>query len=125
MHRANCLRPWAAVFLGALLALSTSAQQPLRDRKDVLTQAEVGENACGPCALINSFRRGDAKLQEMLDRLPGKSGHDQVRHLIKEYGSKPSEDYKAKKPRYVETSGITWVDMRHIVNDLLRDHDLA
>ena len=121
-------RSAAAVALLAMLAIATfpvraGAQEP-QDKPAVLTQAEVGDNACGPCVLINSLARGDAKLKSLLDVIPGETRHDQVRHIIKKYGSKPSEEYKGKKPRYQETSGITWIDMRHIVNELFADYEL-
>jgi hypothetical protein len=111
--------------LTAPRALAQNSAGAPPEKPFVLTQAEVGENACGPCALINSLSRGDDQLKRLLERLPGKTSHDKLRQLIKDYGSKPSEEYKGKKPRYQEASGITWVDMRHFVSDLFADRDLG
>ncbi len=61
----------------------------------------------------------------MVNRLPGATDHDRARHIIKEYGARPSEEYGDRKARYDEKEhGIIFLDMRHLVNDLLRDHNL-
>jgi hypothetical protein len=97
-------------------------QDPIQ--KPVLTQTAIGERASGPCALVNCFRWGDAKLGALIDRVPGRTDHDRAHHIIKKYGGRPSEENGDGKLRYDEKMGSSWVDMCYLVNDLLRDHDL-
>jgi hypothetical protein len=93
--------------------------------RPVVAQGPIGDNACGPCALYNALVWGSEDLQALAQRLPGKGAVERIEGVIAKYGSKPSEEYAGKRPRYTESDGITWVDLLNLTNDLLRAHDLA
>jgi hypothetical protein len=102
-------------------SLTASAQDRVDASKPILAQAGVGDMACGPCALYNCMTWGDAKLQQIAERLPGDDAAAKVRGLIKEYGTRTSEAYGEPEARYTDKRGITWVDMQHFADDLLRE----
>jgi hypothetical protein len=110
----------AAFFLAAWSLVSADEQQA--PSRPIVGQAKIGNMACGPCALYNCLNWGDAKLQQVADRLPGEDAAAKVRGLIKEYGTRSSEAYGEPETRYTDKRGITWVDMRHFADDVLRAH---
>lgn len=89
-------------------------------KRDIVSQKAIGEFACGPCAFVNCLSWGSPSLRASVKKIKGATLEDKVKKLIELYGSKPSEGYAKKRPRYEETSGLTWVDMVYFGNDFLR-----
>ncbi len=107
-----------------LVAIPPGAGHETAPPRPIVGQAKVGEFACGPCAIYNTLVCGDPKLCAVAAELPGDDAFAKIRYLIDKYGLKPSEEYGGKKPRYDDKSGVTWHDLRHFVNDVLRDHQV-
>jgi len=101
----------------AQAARATAADKP------IVEQSLAGENSCGPCALYHALAWGDARLAAVAKKL-GREPADAVARLIELYGGKPSEAYGGKRARYEAASGITWIDLGRVVDDLLADHRL-
>lgn len=107
----------------AFFALAACAS-PVDVARPVASQAALGENACGPCALYNGLLWGDPRLNDVARRLPGPGDLDKIRGLIERYGRRPSEEYEGRKARYTDDGGTSWRDLLGMTNDLLGDHGL-
>jgi hypothetical protein len=83
-------------------------------------QLEVSGNACGPAALLNSFRFGTARWQASLDRLPGDTDKQRLQHLIRSEGRKPSAQL-AGRTRW-SRAGINVVDLVEMGNAVAPNH---
>lgn len=83
-------------------------------------QLEVSGNACGPAALLNSFRFGTARWQAFLDRLPGDTDKARLQHLIRSEGRKPSAQLSGKT-RWSQ-AGINVVDLGEMGNAIAPNH---
>lgn len=90
----------------------------------VLDQKEVGQCACGPCAIFNAFQFGGASLNTLASTLPGDTSADKVRSLIQMYGSKPSVNVHGQ-PRYLPDGGMSDADLVPFINDWLADKDAS
>ena len=88
----------------------------------VLNQKEVGQCACGPCAIFNAFQFGDAPLNALASTLPGDTSAEKVRSLIQMYGRKPSVDVH-NEPRYLTKGGMSDADLAPFINDWLADNN--
>jgi hypothetical protein len=91
----------------------------------IVSQAAIGENACGPAAVLNALLWGRPELRAVAARLPGETAEQKVLALIERYGRRPSEAYGPPRTRYADASGVTWVDLTALVNDLLAEHGIA
>jgi hypothetical protein len=122
MRRNAFLRSaWAVAIAAACFAATNlPAQEKPATVKPILAQAELGDMACGPCALYNCLTWGDAKLRQVAESLPGESGAGKVRGIIQDYGSRTSEAYGEPETRYTDKRGITWIDMQHFADEALR-----
>lgn len=83
-------------------------------------QEDVGDCACGPCAIFNSFQFGSTTLTNLAWSLPGATPAEKVRNLISMYGGKRSS-ITHDQPRYLENGGMWDEDIAPFVNDWLRD----
>ncbi|HEX3625786.1 MAG TPA: hypothetical protein VH280_10215 [Verrucomicrobiae bacterium] len=83
-------------------------------------QQDVGECACGPCAIFNAFEFGNSTLTNLAWSLPGATSADKVRDLISMYGGKRSS-IAHDQPRYLENGGMWDEDIAPFINDWLRD----
>jgi hypothetical protein len=83
-------------------------------------QEDVGDCACGPCAIFNAFQFGSATLTNLASNLPGATAADKVRSLIAMYGGKRS-DVAHDQPRYLQNGGMWDEDMAPFINDWLRE----
>ena len=88
----------------------------------VLAQKEVGQCACGPCAVFNAFQFGSAPLNTLASTLPGNTSAEKVRSLIQLYGDKPSVNVH-NEPRYLTGSGMSETDLVPFINDWLADNN--
>lgn len=83
-------------------------------------QENVGDCACGPCAIFNAFEFGSTTLTNLASNLPGATPADKVRNLISIYGGKRSS-LAHDQPRYLENGGMWDEDIAPFINDWLRD----
>lgn len=81
-------------------------------------QLDISGNACGPAALLSSFRCGNAAWQKAAEALPGEDDRAQLRHWIRYHGLRPSETLKGRT-RWT-TAGINVEDLVTAVNEMNR-----
>ena len=81
-------------------------------------QLDISGNACGPAALLSSFRCGNAAWQKAAAALPGEDDRAQLRHWIRYHGLRPSETLKGRT-RWT-TAGINVEDLVTAVNEMNR-----
>jgi hypothetical protein len=86
----------------------------------VMAQGNVGDCACGPCAIFNAFQFGTAPLSTLASGLPGSAPADKVRNLIAWYGGKPSA-HSHDEPRYLADAGMWEDDVAPFINDWLKN----
>jgi hypothetical protein len=87
---------------------------------EVIAQENIGDCACGPCAIFNAFQFGNAPLNSLASALPGNVPADKVRSLITIYGRKPSVR-SHNQPRYLADAGMWEDDMAPLINDWLKN----
>ena len=92
---------------------------PATPRHEVISQDEIGDCACGPCAIFNAFQFGDPALNNLAAALPGNVPADKVRALIQQYGGKPSV-ITPRQPRYLASGGMWEDDLVPFINDCLK-----
>ena len=95
-----------------------SAGSSLSDR--VVHQENIGDCACGPCAIFNAFQFGNVTLTNLAASLPGRTSAEKVRSLISIYGGKPSSVTR-DQPRYLDDGGMWDDDLAPLINDCLKD----
>lgn len=81
-------------------------------------QLALAGNACGPTALLNAFRFGNASWQQAAARLPGQSDRERVAAIVRTYGMRPSQ-HLAGKPRWSK-KGVNLADLADIANEMTR-----
>ncbi|MGB6219742.1 hypothetical protein [Haloferula sp.] len=81
-----------------------------------VNQLVVSGNACGPAALLTSFRCGDENWQAVAEIIPGKSDRSKLLYIIKAHGLKPSVSLKSRK-RWTR-DGINPEDLTQIAGEL-------
>lgn len=93
-------------------------------RTDVVSQLDVGDSACGPCAIFNAFEFGNPALNHLASAIPGDDSADKVLHLIRQYGRQPSvRDHD--QPRYLAGGGMWEDDIAPFINDWLKNNGAA
>jgi hypothetical protein len=90
----------------------------------VVVQDDVGDCACGPCAIFNAFRFGNPALAGLALTLPGDTPADKVHTLIALYGGKPSV-VTPRQPRFLANGGMWESDVVPFVNDWLENNGNA
>lgn len=81
-------------------------------------QLVVSGNACGPTALLNAFRFGNADWQRASNAITGESDKQRIYTIIREYGMRPSTAIKGR-PRW-SRKGVNLSDLRDIANEMIR-----
>lgn len=81
-------------------------------------QLEVAGNACGPAALLASFRCGSEKWRAASERIPGKSDRSKLLYIIRAHGLQPSSSLKNRK-RWCR-DGINVEDLTDIATEIAR-----
>lgn len=79
-------------------------------------QRLIATNACGPTALLNSLRSGDAPCQSAAAAIPGASDTQKLRHLILHHGAKKSR-HLPSRIRWSKR-GINPVDLRDVAEEI-------
>jgi hypothetical protein len=87
--------------------------------REVISQSDIGDCACGPCAVFNAFQFGDPALNNLAKALPGDVPADKVRALIQRYGGKPSVVTRSQ-PRFLADGGMWEDDLVPFINDCLK-----
>jgi hypothetical protein len=90
----------------------------LSDR--VVHQENVGDCACGPCAIFNAFQFGSQALTNLAWSLQGTTPAEKVRNLISMYGGK-SSSISRDQPRYLANGGMWDEDVAPFINDWLKE----
>lgn len=84
----------------------------------LVKQARLGENACGPCAVVNALLHAAGPYRGIMGTIEGESPHAKAEDLIRRFSSTPSEAYDGEMA-YAPERGITWVDLAVCLNTLL------
>jgi hypothetical protein len=95
---------------------------PAAPQPKVISQNDVGDCACGPCAIFNAFQFGNTALNNLAASLPGDAPADKVRTLIVAYGTKPSI-VSRNEPRYLANGGMWENDLAPFIDDWLKSSD--
>ncbi len=107
-------------------ALAVAAAPDLREASNSgatpANQLVVSGNACGPTALLNAFRCGDASWQRASAALTGDTDRQRIYTIIREYGMRPSA-HLTGRPRWSK-KGVNIADLTDIANEMTRGHFL-
>jgi hypothetical protein len=109
---------WAKSATVPTVVIGSPANSALSDR--VVQQGNIGDCACGPCAIFNAFQFGSASLTNLAWSLPGATPAQKVRNLISMYGGR-SSSLAPDEPRYLEDGGMWDEDVAPFINDWLRE----
>lgn len=111
------------------LTCATAAQAgapPLREAPNpaatAANQLLVSGNACGPAALLNSFRFGNPHWQRAAAAVKGETDRDRILAVIREVGMRPSKHLPGR-PRW-SRRGINLADLRDMANEMTAGHYL-
>lgn len=100
------------------VVIGSTTDSTLSDR--VVHQENVGDCACGPCAIFDAFQFGSEALTNMAWSLRGETPAEKVRNLISMYGAKPSS-IAHDQPRYLANGGMWDDDVAPFINDWLKE----
>lgn len=100
------------------VVIGSTTDSALSDR--VVHQENIGDCACGPCAIFDAFQFGNATLTNLALSLPGATSAEKVRHLISMYGG-TSSSIAHDQPRYLDSGGMWDEDVAPFINDWLKE----
>ena len=103
--------------LGAGCAAAEMQRAPNPGGKPA-NQLDISGNACGPAALLSSFRCGNNSWQKAAAELPGENDRAQLRHWIRQFGLQPSGTLKGRT-RWTN-AGINVEDLVSAANEMNR-----
>lgn len=83
-----------------------------------VNQLAISGNACGPAALLSSFRCGNDAWQRAASSLPGSTDREQLGQWIRRHGLQPSATLKGRK-RWTN-AGINVEDLVVATNEMTR-----
>ncbi|MBK1826005.1 hypothetical protein [Haloferula rosea] len=81
-----------------------------------VNQLDIAGNACGPAALLTSFRCGDESWTEVATAIPGSSDKAKLLYMIRAHGLRPSTSLKDRK-RWTR-EGVNVEDLNSIAGEL-------
>jgi hypothetical protein len=81
-----------------------------------VSQLAVSGNACGPAALLNSLRHGDARWRKALASIDGETDRGQLLTIIRRHGLRPSP-HLGGRLRW-SRRGMNVVDLTDIANEI-------
>lgn len=115
------LRPAVTnILLLLAFSLSVAAAPPLREAPNPTAtpadQLSIAGNACGPAALLNAFRYGNADWQRASNALPGENDRQRLQYIIRGPGMRPSTHLKGRA-RW-SRRGVNIADLQDIANEL-------
>jgi hypothetical protein len=79
-------------------------------------QLDIAGNACGPAALLASFRCGDEQWRAISGKIPGSSDRSKLLYIIKAHGLQPSTSLQGRK-RWTR-QGINAEDLTAVAGEL-------
>lgn len=106
------------------VSVGKSAEETSGSQNVVISQIDIGNNACAPCAIYNSLANGSPECRAVCLKLVGDRPEDRIRNLISSYGLKPSESYSATRLRYTDENGMSADDQLLFFNEILSDSGL-
>ncbi|MGC4015167.1 MAG: hypothetical protein QM755_11730 [Luteolibacter sp.] len=111
------IRP-ASLLLCLVIASCTGgeAPAPMAINQPPFNQLEVSGNACGPAALLNSFRYGNSGWHSLVESMPGTNDRERLSYTIRAYGLRPSGQLQGRT-RW-SRAGINVSDLTDLGNDL-------
>lgn len=109
------IEPLACALLLFATAEGSTRQAPNPSAPPV-NQLKVSGNACGPAALIASFRCGNESWQRAATLLPGDDDKAHITQWIRRYGLRPSATLKGRT-RW-SNSGINVADLTLAANEM-------
>lgn len=113
----------ASLWICALAPFAKAAEPvPTQTRVTVFNQRLVSNKACGPAALLNAFRFGDANWQRGLDAAAGKSDQERLSFTIRTYGMRPSSQFTGRS-RWT-SNGVNLADLTDLANDMAASQSL-
>lgn len=83
----------------------------------VVSQSSLGENACGPCAIVNALQKSTGLYQDGLRYAGGQNAMEISKSLIERFSKMPSQSYPGEMV-YDPKRGITWRDMEFCMSSL-------
>ena len=106
-----------ALLAGACCHAAEMREAPKADAAPV-DQLAISGNACGPAALLSSFRCGNDAWQRAASSLPGATDREQLGQWIRRHGLQPSATLKGRK-RWTN-AGINVEDLVVATNEMTR-----
>lgn len=106
--------------LVACLAVSATAAPTLSEAPNPsavpVDQLSVAGNACGPAALLNTFRFGNQDWQRAANAIAGANDRERILRIIREIGMRPSKHV----PGHARWSrrGVSVADLRDMANEM-------
>lgn len=81
-----------------------------------VNQLEIAGNACGPAALLASYRCGSEDWRRVSESIPGKSDKSKLLYIIRAHGLRPSKSLQNRK-RWTK-DGINIEDLTEVAGEL-------
>ncbi len=108
------------VLSSLFLLVNFAAQGQLREAPNKnakpASQLVVSGNACGPTALLNTFRFANEDWQRALQGISGENDKQRIYTIIREIGMRPSTSFKGR-PRW-SRKGVNIADLRDMGNEM-------
>jgi len=82
-----------------------------------VNQLLASGNACGPASLLNSFRFGADRWQEVAKAIPGSTDKSRLVYVIRRFSVKESSHFPGKK-RWTHTGGVNLADLTDMANEM-------
>ena len=119
--------PFHKAFLLPALSLALSACAPEFHQAEnpgakPFNQLELAGNACGPAALLNSYRFGKPQWRKLSETPPGLSDRERIRAIARGPAMRESSSLpgRARWSRH----GINLTDLRDVANEIAQPHML-
>ena len=115
-------RSWILSAAGVMVAACAPTGDPGVRRVETaadaraVSQLAVSGNACGPAALLNSLRHGDARWRKALAAVDGETDRGQLLTIIRRHGLRPSP-HLGGRLRW-SRRGMNVVDLTDIANEI-------
>lgn len=120
------LRPLLSLLLAPLLGFPAIAAPEMREAPNPtaapVDQLAVAGNACGPAALLNAFRFGNADWQRASNAIAGANDREQILSIIREIGMRPSKHVPGRS-RW-SRRGVSLADLHDMADEMVADHYL-
>jgi hypothetical protein len=82
-------------------------------------QLDLSANACGPTALLNAYRTGSPKWQQVATSIPGDTDEKRILSIIRQIDALPSSTPRPR--RRWSSRGVSVTDLNQVANVLSHD----